>query len=302
MRSFPLKCIQVHRFVLHNREIRNAGEKLIAPGQIGFLNGWGVFSTLRVLDGVLFAFERHYARLRRDADLLHVPFPLAADDLQGILLSLVEANQAFDSVLRLAFVRNKGGLFEGPNVDIEYDLVAFTADPNKWGNSAKLTSVPNARFGASPFAGTKTTSWVQNLTWYEEARQRGFDEALLFNEHGQVSECTSANIFTVVGTHVYTPPRLTSGCLPGVTRGILLESVCVNGVTVEERELDRDQLEASDCVFITSSTRDLLPVIALDGHSLRKEHAVFDRLRNAFLEYRAGYVESAAACKHLVNS
>jgi branched-chain amino acid aminotransferase len=292
----------VHRNVLHNYEIRNAAEKLISPGQVGFLNGWGIFSTLRVLDGVLFAFERHYARLRRDAELLHIPFLFSQEELRTALFSLVEANAAFDSVLRVAVVRNRGGLFEGPDLDAEYDLVAFTADPNNWGHSARLTCVANARFGASPFAGTKTTSWAQNLTWYEEARARGFDEALLFNEHGEMSECTSANIFVIKAGRVYTPPLLTSGCLPGVTRTILLEEVQIPGVVVEERNLDRAHLEGSDCVFITSTTRDLLPVISLDDLSLRREQRIFDLLRKAFSEYRATYVASAPTCKHLVNS
>jgi branched-chain amino acid aminotransferase len=292
----------VHRNVLYNHEIRDAAEKLIAPGQVGFLNGWGVFSTLRVLDGVLFAFERHYARLRRDAELLHIPFSFSQQELLTALLSLVEANAAFDAVLRVAVVRNKGGLFEGPNLDAEYDLVAFTADRNNWGDSARLTCVASARFGASPLAGTKSTSWAQNLTWYEEARGRGFDEALLLNEHGQVSECTSANIFVVRGEHVCTPPLRTSGCLPGVTRTILLEEVHVPGVVVEERDFDRVLLEGSDCVFITSTTRDLLPVTAVDDFSLRKEKAIFDLLRNAFLNYRAAYIANAPTSKDLVDS
>ncbi len=292
----------MHRKVLHNREIRDAAEKLIAPGQVGFLNGWGVFSTLRVLDGALFAFERHYARLRRDADLLHIPLLVSQEELRTALLSLVEANAAFDSVLRVAFVRNKGGLFEGPDLDTEYDLVAFTADRNRWADSAKLTCVANARFGASPFSGTKTTSWAQNLTWYEEARRQGFDEALLLNEHGQISECTSANIFVIQEGNVYTPPLLTSGCLPGVTRTILLEEIRIPGITVQERNTDHTLLEGSDCVFITSTTRDLLPVVAVDDLSLRKEQEVFDLLRTAFLEYRADYVASAPMCKDLVHS
>jgi branched-chain amino acid aminotransferase len=292
----------VHRNVLHNREIRDAAEKLIAPGQVGFLNGWGVFSTLRVIDGSLFAFERHYERLRRDAELLHIPFLLSQEELRSALLSLVEANAALDSVLRVAVVRNFGGLFEGPDLKTKYDLVAFTADRNKWGDGARLTCVSNARFGASPFAGTKTTSWAQNLTWYEEAHQRGFDEALLFNERGHVSECTSANIFVIKGRCVYTPPLASSGCLPGVTRSILLEQVNVPGVVVEERNLDRAQLETGDCVFITSTTRDLLPVTAVDDLPLHQELIVFDLLRNAFSNYRATYVASAPTCKHLVNS
>jgi branched-chain amino acid aminotransferase len=64
----------VHRFLLHNGALRDNKEALLSPGQVGFLNGWGVFSTLRVSEGVLFAFDRHYARMKRDAARLHVPF------------------------------------------------------------------------------------------------------------------------------------------------------------------------------------------------------------------------------------
>ena len=146
--------------------------------------------------------------------------------------------------------------------------MAFTSDLRKWGAGARLTYCPNARFGASPFAGMKTTSWAYNLALYETVREAGFDEAVLLNENGQVSECTSANIFAIQGDRVYTPPLGTSGCLPGITRAILLEDIQAGGITVAERELTPSDLEASDCVFITSSTRDLLPVRSIDGFEL----------------------------------
>src|SRR5579863_7454942 len=65
----------MHRFLLHNGEIREAHERLLLPGQMGLLSGWGVFSTVRVYDGVLFAWERHWARMEHDARRLRVPFP-----------------------------------------------------------------------------------------------------------------------------------------------------------------------------------------------------------------------------------
>lgn len=100
----------------------------------------------------------------------------------------------------------------------EFDVVAFTADVNRWGTSVKLGLIPNARYAASEFAGTKNLSWSENLTWYERAHDHGLDEVVLLNERGEVCECTSANIFAVFvnaqGAQVWTPP-LSSGCLPG---------------------------------------------------------------------------------------
>jgi branched-chain amino acid aminotransferase len=277
----------VHRNVLHNREIRAAGEAILAPGQVGFLNGWGIFSTLRVAQGALFAFERHFARLQRDAKLLHVPFTWSANDLHSNLLTLVAANGADEAVLRVAIVRNKGGLFEGPDIRRDCDLIAFTADLKAWGKGAKLCTVKAARLGTSPFAGTKTTSWIQNLTWLEEAQQQGFDEALLLNEHGHVSECTSANIFAIKGKQIFTPPLTTSGCLPGVTRAILLEEVKVDGLAISEQTLSVDDLLTADSVFMTSTTRDLLPVLAIDGRGVSGECEAFHQLRSAFLRVQA---------------
>src|SRR5579863_4436119 len=106
----------LHRFLLHNGDIRDSAERSLSPGQIGLLSGWGVFSTLRVYDGVMFAFERHWERMRSDAVRMHVPFPAQAEWLESHLCRLIEANrispaQPLNATLRVAVVRNRGGIF-----------------------------------------------------------------------------------------------------------------------------------------------------------------------------------------------
>jgi branched-chain amino acid aminotransferase len=134
------------------------------------------------------------------------------------------------------------------------------------------------------------TSWAQNLTWYEEAHERGFEEVVLLNEAGQVSECTSANIFVIQGENVWTPPVESSGCLAGVTRAILLEEIRMPGLTLFERELTPSDLEESEQVFITSTTRDLLPVLEIDHEPLAQNRDALARLQKAFSDYREAYV------------
>jgi branched-chain amino acid aminotransferase len=280
----------MHRYLLHNDDIRNTAETLLSPGQIGFLNGWGVFSTLRVAGGVLFEFERHYARMRYDAVRLRVPFEISLAALEKSLLALVDANGALDATLRVAIIRNKGGFFESPGLARDCDVVAFTKDLTAWGESARLSYVPGARFSTCPFAGAKTTSWAQNLALYEDAHQRGFDEVVLLNERGQVSECTSANLFAIEGDRVYTPPLASSACLPGVTRAVLLEEIHVPGFSIEEREMSPADLESSGQVFMTSSTRDLLPVFSIDERPLKQDGEALGRLQRAFIGYREAYV------------
>jgi branched-chain amino acid aminotransferase len=282
----------MHRFLLHNGEIRGTSEKICSPGQVGLLNGWGVFSTLRVKDGVLFEWDRHYARMRKDAELMFVPFPSDNEAMRADLLKLVEANEAWNATLRVVVVRNKGGMFESPGQSNDYDLIAFTRDLKDWGASVRLAVTPNARHSTMQFATAKILAWSMNLAWLEQAQRRGFDEALLLNERGMVAECTSANIFAVMGSRVWTPP-VSAGCLPGVTRAVLLEELKVPGIAVRERDLHLEDLTAADEVFITSSTRDLLPVTAIDGTALRAEGDVRRRLSEAFEQHLTAYISQA---------
>jgi branched-chain amino acid aminotransferase len=287
--------------LLYNGEIRDTSAPLISPGQTGFMNGWGVFSTLRVYDGVLFAFERHYSRIRHDAQLMRVPVTVSAAELEQWLLKLVEANRVTNGTLRIAIVRNRGGAFEGSGIERDSDIVAFTTELTDWGSGVKLYYVPDGRHAASPFAGTKVTSWSQNLAWNEEAHERGFDEVILLNEGGEVSECTSANIFTIEGNNVWTPPLGVSGCLPGVTRAILLEEIHLPGFSIAERSLTPSELEAADQVFITSTTRNLLPVVEIEGQRLRQSPAALAALSQAFESYQASYAEHHAVPKEPVH-
>jgi branched-chain amino acid aminotransferase len=283
----------MHRFLLHNEEILDAHQKSLSAGQVGLLNGWGVFSTIRVQEGVLFAFERHWERMQRDSARMHVPFPTDRDEVRARLSRLVESNSAWNATLRVVVVRDRGGLFEGPDLGRDFELIAFTADLNPWGTNVRLALKPHGRHAQNEFAGTKVLSWAQNLTWYEEAHQRGFDEVLLLNERGEVCECTSANLFIAQGKEVFTPP-LSSGCLPGVTRALLLEEIRVPGISPAEKTLLPKDLEDADDVFITSTTRDFLPVSEIEGLKVRSGGNIANRLTAAFEEYRDAYVKRNA--------
>jgi branched-chain amino acid aminotransferase len=279
----------VHRFILHNEEIREAEETCLSPGQVGLLSGWGVFTTIRVARGVLFAWERHWDRLQRDAALLRVPFPQQPDALHDRLVALVRANQAREAAMRVAIIRNCGGPWEGPGLKRPWDLIALTSDLPDWGEGVRLAIAPHARHAGGRFAGTKVLSWAFNLALLEEAQARGFDEVILLNEHGQVSECTSANIFIIQGNAAWTPP-LRSGCLPGITREILLTEIRLPGIEVGERDLFVHDLERADEVLISSTTRNLLPVLEIESVALRRNSTTGARLRQAFVQYMDHYV------------
>jgi branched-chain amino acid aminotransferase len=284
----------MHRFLLYNGELRDTAERFLSPGQTGLVNGWGVFSTLRVYDGVPFCWERHWPRMQHDARRMRIPMPSDGEAVLADLRRLIEANRAWNSVLRVMIVRNRGGMFEGPAVTNDFDVIGFSTDVPPWGQAMKLGVIPNGRHAASEFAGAKILSWSENLTRYERAREQGLDEVVLLNERGEVAECTSANLFAVHAAaqnqmRVLTPP-LSSGCLPGVTRAVLLEELHVSGLAVEERVLLPPDLESADEVFLASTTRELLPVISIEGLRIRNGRSARDRLQKAFTAYIESYV------------
>jgi branched-chain amino acid aminotransferase len=279
----------IHRFVLHNGRIREADDPMLRPGQLGLLAGWGLFSTLRVMDGVLFAWEHHWARMSRDSALMNVPLPPDPEQVHQDLLKLIEANNASNATLRVVVVRNAGGMWEGAPTGRDSDLIAMTANSNPWGDSVKLVYQTGGRFAGSEFAHAKITSWGANLRFYEKAHEQGFDECILLNERGEITECTSANIFAVHGSEVFTAP-VSAGCLPGVTREILLNEIRVPGVRISEKILRPEDLESADDVFITSTTRDLLGVAQIGTKQLPERDKVRAALLAAFRSYLTNYI------------
>ncbi len=277
----------MHSLILHNGRLGPV-EACLSPGQFGLLSGWGVFSTLRIYSGVPFAFEWHWERMSRDARRLRVRLDFHPEEIRQQLLRLIGANQAQEAAARVYFVRNRGLWSAGTTRDT--DSLMFTADIASWPASSRLAVCPQARHAASPLAGVKVLSWIGNVSTLEEAQERGFDEAVLLNERGEVAECTSANLFAVRGGTLLTPP-LDSGCLPGITRRTILELAPRLGLQVREQPLSLGELRAADELFLTSTTREVKPVREVEGSAFPELGPVTARVRAAFQDYVREYVE-----------
>lgn len=221
--------------------------------------GWGVFTTLRIYRGVPFAFERHWARLQRDAGRLEVSIKYEPKVVKQAIVDLAQANHRPEGMVRVSFVKNAGGLWAQADDHPATDLLVFTRELVPWPTGHRLRLQPMGIFSAGLYAGTKMLSWVPHTAVLEKAHAGGFDDALLLNEKGQLAECTSANIFLVRISKVLTPP-LSSGCLPGITREILLEIAPAAGIEVVEQELAPEDISSADEVFITSTTREVAAV------------------------------------------
>jgi branched-chain amino acid aminotransferase len=287
----------IHHFVFHNDRVLPVETVRLSPGQAGLLNGWGLFTTIRIHDGIPFAFERHWSRLERDAERTRCPFPFAADTVREQLAMLLQANTVQEGAARIYAIYNQVGFWRSAENFPRVDLLLCSADLPSYREPSRLGLREFGRYAASPLAGVKVLSWLDNVWNYYEAQQAGFDEVVLLNERGEVAECTAANIFCVRGGRVTTPP-LNSGCLSGITRSVLLEIGASVGVEVKEAVLRPDDLYAADEVFISSTNRSMLGVSEINGRQIAAAPGpVTLKMENAFGEYVQRYIagKSAAA-------
>ena len=245
--------------IYHNDRIIPLIEARLSPGQMGLLMGWGVFTTLRIYEGVPFAFDRHWHRMARDAERLGITLDYQQEAVWNAIVNLAAANQRPEGAARLSFIKNHGGLWADAPGCPATDLLIFTRELSAWPAAHKLLLVPDAIFSHSKLAGAKMLSWVQNAGTLERVHKEGFDDALLLNEYGNLAECTSANVFLVRGREVLTPP-LHSGCLPGITRDALIEVIPAAGYKLLEQDLTPADLDSAEEVFISSTTREVAGV------------------------------------------
>jgi branched-chain amino acid aminotransferase len=285
----------IHRFVFHNDRVLPVAEVRLSPGQAGLLNGWGLFTTVRIYQGTPFAFERHWKRLQRDAERTHCPFPFEENVVRGQLGEVLRANQASEGAARIYMVYNQVGFWRSDEDFPRVDLLLCSADLPSYREPARLGLREHGRNAASPLAGVKVISWLDNVWNYYEAQQAGFDEVVLLNERGEVAECTAANIFCVKGGRVATPP-VSAGCLQGITRSVLLEIGEGVGAPVEERVLRPEDLYGADEVFISSTNRSMLGVSEVNGRKIAgAPGAITLKLEKAFGEYVRQYLEARSA-------
>ena len=274
--------MSMHKHVFHNNRVLPLEQVRLSPGQAGLLNGWGIFSTLRIYEGRPFAFERHWERLRRDAERVNLPLPYEKEQVRTAISLLLQANEIKDGCLRIYFVYNQIGIWCSQEKMPVTDLIMYTVDLPRRSGPVKLGLLEHGRYAAHPLAGVKVTSWLENVWAAEQARRRGFEDMVLLNEHGSVAECTAANIFFVHRGNVSTPSH-SAGCLAGVSREILLASA---GVSIAERDITVEEMWAADEMFISSTTREVQPVSSIEDHQYKPAPGpVTERLARSFAEY-----------------
>ena len=241
----------------------------------GLTVGDGVFEAVKVVGGVPFALTRHLERLERSAAALGLPAPDLDDVRRGVEAVLVPERLELGR-LRITYTAGPAPLGSGRG-DAAPTLVVVAAPMDPTPATTALHLVPWPRNERGALAGVKSTSYAENVVALAEAKRHDATEALFANLAGHVCEGTGSNIGYVVDGEVRTP-TLASGCLAGVTRGLLLEWA----TDVVEVDEPVEVLDRAEEVFLMSTTRDVQGVSRYGGRDLVAPGPVTRRLQEVW--------------------
>ncbi len=233
-----------------------ANEVHVSPFDLGLTLGFGIFETMAAYEGTVFLFERHFQRLVESAKRLNLTQPEERLILEGIAQVMAENGLTTTRArVRLAISGGENPLTGG---DAEGSILITAVAQAEPAKLAHVILSPYTHNEKSALVGVKAASFGANLLAYRHAIEQGADEAVMLNSAGNLCEGTTSNLFLVHGDHVVTPP-LESGCLPGVTRGLVLELCQESNIAVETRDLTELDLHDATELFLTSSARGVQP-------------------------------------------
>jgi branched-chain amino acid aminotransferase len=259
------------------------GEARISPFDHGLLVGDGVFETLRWYGGKPFAIDEHLERLEAGALALDLPTP-RLEEVKRAAHSVIEANGLTDARMRITLTSGPGppGLLRETGSGT---VIVTAAALQPWPPTATAIVSRWHRDEQSALAGVKTISLADHVLALSEARTRGVSEALLTNRRGELCEATTANIFCVRNGLIETP-ALASGCLPGITRDRILRLCARLRIGAVETALPHQVLHEVEELFLTSSTREVQPLVAIDGRPVGdgQPGRLTTRLKEAYSE------------------
>jgi branched-chain amino acid aminotransferase len=254
-----------------NGRLADAQHAAISPLDHGFLFGYGVYETLRTYDRIPFLFDRHMKRLRASAGAIYVPVPVDdAEMLRRIEQTMNAVPGLREGYIRILLTRGTGEFSYDPKAAPEPTLVIIVKNfpepaAEKFENGIRVALVSVIRNHPQTVnPRIKSNNLLNNALAMQEALGKGAEEALLKNHRGEIAECSQSNVFIVRNGRAFTPP-LDAGLLAGITREFVFEVGREAGVPVEEATLREGDVLGADEVFITGTTREITPVVAVDS-------------------------------------
>jgi branched-chain amino acid aminotransferase len=248
---------------------RSADEPLLSPLDRGFTLGDGLFETMRASNGVIFRLDAHLDRLCIGARVLGIPIPPALRDHVAASARSAHASGYHHASVRLTVTRGPAppGLAPPPHPapTIALGIAPFTPPESPRPLVAAMADARRNEYALT--AGIKTLSYTESVLALAQAKAAGADDAIFLDTAGHVSEATASNLFALIDGTLVTPP-LGCGVLPGITRAAVLELAATLGVDAMEREMAEPELVAASEIFLTSSIREIAPLVRIATNAI----------------------------------
>jgi len=255
----------------------------------GFLFGDGIYEVVPVFAGKLLRAEQHLNRLQNSMDRVSLANPYSELEWMNIFAALLKKNAGEDRAIYLQISR---GVYPRRDLAIQaghaatvFAMVLQLTPPavEVVASGIAVITVDDFRWGACDI---KSTSLIANVMLKQQATAAEMDDAILVKD-GKISEGTASNVFIVKNKVLITPPTGLQ-LLPGITRDLVIEIAENNGILVEQRELKEAELYEADEIWMTSSTREIAPVIRLNGEAVGAAEAgeMWQRVMALYQQYK----------------
>ena len=247
-----------------NGEFVSADQAKISVFDRGFLLGDGVYEVIPAYSGQLFRFEEHLQRLQTSLDAIQLKNHFDKGQWHNLLTQLVEQNYQPDLSIYLQVTRGIAVRDHAFPADTQPTVFAMAnsispLSDQVFENGVASVTLPDNRWSR---CNIKAISLLPNVLLRQQAVEQGVVEAILVREN-HVTEGAAANVFIVEAGSIITPPK-NNEILPGITRDLVIELALQQGLPVKESKISLEQLKSADEVWLTSSTKEILPVTNLD--------------------------------------
>ena len=261
-----------------NGRVSDQAHAVVSVFDHGFLYGEGIYETLRTYNGEPFLFDRHMQRLRTSAGMLALSVPLSDAQIDERFRETMSAaglggDTQREAYIRILVTRGIGELTYDPAATPDPSIIVIVkphVDPPRdvFERGVKVALVPIVRNhpgSVNPLI--KSNNLLNNALAMQEAFRRGGYEGVMRNFKGELAECTQSNLFIVKDGAALTPP-IDAGLLAGITRAFLFEVGSDAGIPVREAVLRDDDLFNADESFLTSTTREVVPIVTVDDKTI----------------------------------
>jgi len=253
-----------------NGEFVSRKEAKISVYDHGLLYGDGVFEGLRTYNGRIFKLQEHIDRLYKSAKYICLDIPLTKEKLAKIILETTRINGRKNCYIRVVVTRGEGDLgldpdkCAKPTVFIIVDKIELYPD-KFYKEGMEIITVPTQRNSASNIDPcVKSLNYLNNILGKIEAKNAGFNEAIMLSKEGFITECTGDNVFILKDNILKTPPTHL-GVLDGITRRVIMKMAKKLAVNVREEIISRyDLFNAQEC-FLTGTAAEIIPIVKVDG-------------------------------------